>query len=57
MPVPATWWWTIAAPASKQASASATISSSLIGTFGFWSFVVAPLMATSMITGSGMTRA
>ena len=51
IPLPAMWWWTIAAPASKQARASATISSSVIGTCGFWAFVVAPLMATSMITG------
>ena len=45
----------MAAPASKQAWASATISSSLIGTFGLRDFVVAPLMAASMITASLMS--
>src|SRR6202012_2951495 len=45
-------WWTIAAPVSKQASASATISSSVTGTFGFTVFDVAPLMAASIITKS-----
>jgi hypothetical protein len=48
------WWWTMAAPASKQAWASATISSSVIGTFGLRDFLVAPLIAASMITESLM---
>ena len=42
----------MAAPASRHARASATSSSSLIGTCGFVAFVVAPLTATSMITAS-----
>ena len=50
----ARWWWTIAAPASKQAWASATSSSSLIGTFGLRDFFVAPLMAASMMTASAI---
>ena len=45
----------MAAPASKQAWASATSSSSLIGTLGLRDFFVAPLMAASMITASLMS--
>ena len=42
----------MAAPASRHASASAAISSALIGTLGLRSFGVAPLMAASMMTGA-----
>jgi hypothetical protein len=45
-------WCTIAAPASKQANPSATISSSVTGTLGLTVFCVVPLMAASMITKS-----
>ena len=41
----------IAAPASRQASASAISSSVEIGTFGLRRLLVAPLIAASMITG------
>jgi hypothetical protein len=40
-----------AAPAAKQARASAAISSGSFGTCGLVSFVVTPLIAASMITG------
>src|SRR5579864_1300644 len=45
------WLWMIAAPASMHASASAAISSGVIGTLGLRALVVTPLMAASMITG------
>src|SRR5205807_2771634 len=43
-------------PASRHASASAAISSGVIGTLGLASFLVAPLMAASMITGVTIAR-
>src|SRR3954462_14399242 len=46
----------IEAPASMHASASAAISSGVIGTFGFLSFFVAPLMAASTMTGTTIAR-
>ena len=52
IPTRSMWLWMMAAPASRQASASAAISSGVRGTFGFRSLVVAPLIAASMITGS-----
>ena len=49
---------TIAAPASRQRSASALISAELCGTCGFASRVVWPLIAASMMVGrsSGIRR-
>ena len=43
------------APAARHASASAAISSGCRGMFGLRSFVVVPLIAASMMTGSAMS--
>jgi hypothetical protein len=48
-----TWIWTIAAPAARQASAAAAISSTVVGRDGFCAFVgQEPVVATEMINGS-----
>src|ERR1700730_9330866 len=51
------WAWMMVAPASRLASASTRISCGVIGTCGFRSFVLVPLIAASMTTGvaSGMS--
>src|SRR5437764_12811822 len=46
----------IDAPAPMHANASAAISLGVIGTLGFLSFFVAPLMAASTMTGSTIAR-
>jgi hypothetical protein len=49
--------WTIAAPWFQQRTASAAISSSVIGSAGFWSFVPAlPVSAAETIRVSGDMR-
>jgi hypothetical protein len=45
------WLCTDWAPALMQASASATISSGVIGAFGLRDFLQAPFSAASMTTG------
>ena len=49
--MPSMWLWTIAAPASMHARASAAISSGSTGTCGLRAFEVMPLIAASMMTG------
>ena len=45
--------WMMAAPAAMHASASAAISSGVVGTRGLRDFGVAPLSAASITTGVG----
>src|SRR4051794_29524285 len=45
------WMWMIAAPSSRQRTASAAMVSGVSGTSGLRALVVTPFTATSMMTG------